>query len=355
MSVPTFVVGTGRCGSTMLSNMLREHPKVLSISEFFPGVTDFRRTCLAQALSPQPINGPQFREMIAGIKPLVSQVLRHRVELPEFLYPVDNPQAHYSRASGVPPILVTMLPHLTADHDRLFDVLADEVNGWPLARIGEHYMRLFGWLARHFDKQLWVERSGGFLFLVEHFRVMFPDARFVHVIRDGRDAALSMREHQGFRLAYATITIEDALGVDPHISADRSHIDRVPEDLRPFLPECFDAEAFRIHRLPLTSVGGIWAQQVVDGLATLRTLSPECLLTLRYEDFFADPKGRLDALAAFLGEEFVDEEWSARCAGTVRPPRSTWRDLADEEACDLTEACHPGFAALREAGIDYEF
>ena len=34
MSTPTFVVGTGRCGSTMLSNMLREHPKVLSLSEF---------------------------------------------------------------------------------------------------------------------------------------------------------------------------------------------------------------------------------------------------------------------------------------------------------------------------------
>jgi hypothetical protein len=31
----TFVVGTGRCGSTMLSAMLREHPDVLSMSEFF--------------------------------------------------------------------------------------------------------------------------------------------------------------------------------------------------------------------------------------------------------------------------------------------------------------------------------
>lgn len=43
VSVPTFVVGTGRCGSTMLSNMLRQHPRVLSLSEFYASVVDFGR------------------------------------------------------------------------------------------------------------------------------------------------------------------------------------------------------------------------------------------------------------------------------------------------------------------------
>src|ERR1700753_1075828 len=76
MGVPTFVVGTGRCGSTMLSNVLREHPKVLSLSEFFPGITDSRRACVAQALSSTPIDGPHFWEIVAGIKALGSHVLR---------------------------------------------------------------------------------------------------------------------------------------------------------------------------------------------------------------------------------------------------------------------------------------
>jgi hypothetical protein len=34
------IIGTGRCGSTMLSHMLHLHPRVLSLSEFwnlFPG------------------------------------------------------------------------------------------------------------------------------------------------------------------------------------------------------------------------------------------------------------------------------------------------------------------------------
>jgi putative sulfotransferase len=338
----------------MLSNMLREHPKVLSLSEFFPGVTDFRRSGLAQALSPRPIDGPQFWEFVGGIKPLMTQILRHRLELPEILYPVDSSRARFSRETGVPGILATTLPHLTDDHDRLFDALAVEVNSWSSARIGEHYARLFGWLARHFGRQLWVERSGGFLLVVEHFRTMFPDARFIHVVRDGRDAALSMREHLGFRISYAMITIEDALGVDPFNSADRSRIDLVPQDLRPFLPECFDAEEFRMHRLPLAEVAGIWAQQIMDGLPILRDLPPDRLLTLRYEDFFIDPRGRLDVLSAFLGEEFVDVEWSARCAATVRKPRSTWRALPADEGRALTDACRPGFEVLEASGIHYD-
>ena len=86
----------------------------------------------------------------------------------------------------------------------------------------------------------------------------------------------------------------------------------------------------------------------------LRALPADRLLTLRYEDFFVDPKQQLDTLAAFLGDEFVDEAWSTRCAATVRKPRSTWRDLPEETARALTEACRPGFEQLRAAGVHYE-
>ena len=51
MSTPTFIVGTGRCGSTMLSNMLREHPKVLSLSEFLPSLLTFQTLTRLSALN----------------------------------------------------------------------------------------------------------------------------------------------------------------------------------------------------------------------------------------------------------------------------------------------------------------
>jgi putative sulfotransferase len=354
MSAPTFIVGTARCGSTMLSNMLREHPRVLSLSEFFSFVSDFDRARLAQILSHAPIDGRGFWEFVAATTPLLSLALRHRIESAESIYPCDSPAARFSRRTGVPAILHATLPHLTEDHDRLFDILRDEVCAWPQARMGEHYARLFGWLAEHFDKRLWVERSGGWLFAAEGFLSMFPQARFVHIVRDGRDASLSMQQHLGFRLTYVMMSLEDHLGVNPLLSADRSRLARVPADLRPFLPEAFDAEAFRAFRLPLAFFGELWSQWVADGLKGLRPLPADRLLTLRYEDFFVDPKRQLHLLASFLGEDFVDGDWSDRCAAAVRRPRATWRDLAEDESSALTVACRPGFEHLEAVGVRYE-
>ena len=352
MSVPTFVVGTGRCGSTMLSNMLREHPHVLSLSEFYGVVTDGSRT--AEPFTSEPMDGRRFWSIVAAITPFYSLQVRHRIKCDELLYPCDAPDARFSSQTGVPAILMTTLPHLTKDHDRLFEFLQDEVNKWPRAAISEQYKHLFGWLADHFGKRLWVERSGASLGMTEQLLAMFPDARFVHITRDGRDAALSMQEHRGFRLAFVMMSLAEVLGVDPLESADRTHIARVPEHLRPLLPERFDADAFRAFHVPLRFCGAIWAQHIENGLKLLSVLPADRLLTLRYEDFFVDAKKQLDTFTAFLGDEFVDGGWSARCAATVRKPKATWRDLPEAEAHALTEACRPGFERLRAAGVYYD-
>jgi hypothetical protein len=353
MSVPTFIVGTGRCGSTMLSNMLRDHPRVLSLSEFFAWVVDYG-TRIPETFSSRPIDGRRLWALVAAVMPLNRFVYRHRVPCAEALYPFDAPAACFSSQTGVPAILVTTLPHLTDDHDRLFDVLQDEVNQWPTATLSEHYKHLFGWLAEHFGKRLWVERSGGALNMIEHLLPTFADARLIHVTRDGRDAAMSMQGHLGFRIYFVMSLLGQYLGVDPLKSADRTQLDRVPAELRPFLPEHFDADAFRAFRIPLLLCAGFWTQQIENGLKLLSTLPADRLLTLRYEDFFVDPEQQLDALTAFLGDDFVDDAWATRCAATVHRPRSSWRDLPEETARALTQACRPGFEQLCAAGVHYD-
>jgi fatty acid desaturase len=73
---PLFVVGTGRCGSTMLSDLLREHDRVLSLSEFFCFTTDFGGR-IAQAFSPEPVDSAQLWEIIAGARQHALTVLNH--------------------------------------------------------------------------------------------------------------------------------------------------------------------------------------------------------------------------------------------------------------------------------------
>lgn len=140
MSTPNFVVGTGRCGSTMLSNMLRDHPKVLSLSEIFALIYD----PAAPAILPlEPMDGRQFWAVVAGLGPFVRFMLQHGLGKPELLYSFDAPSARFSAQTGVPAILLTALPHLTEDHEALFDVLQVEVTTWPSAPVGEQYRRLF--------------------------------------------------------------------------------------------------------------------------------------------------------------------------------------------------------------------
>jgi hypothetical protein len=55
-----FIVGTGRCGSTLLSQMLAEHPAVLSLFELFNGIDAARR------FAPEPISGEELRRADRG-------------------------------------------------------------------------------------------------------------------------------------------------------------------------------------------------------------------------------------------------------------------------------------------------
>lgn len=306
-----------------------------------------------EPFSTELMDGKRFWSILSAAPRYFSFMLRHGLNFPELLYPTDNPTARFSSQTGVPGILLTTLPHLTEDHDALFDALAEEVCRSPQMTIGVHYRRLFDRLAEHFGKRQWVERSGALLW-VDDLQSLFPDARFVHIVRDGRDVALSMQEHNSYRLGLAWQKIEASLGVHPFCDPDRTHLDRLPTELRPFLPERFDRDAFQAFRMPLAACGAYWGFQLDGGLKHFSALPSDRLLNLRYEDFFTDAKRQLDTLAGFMGDEFIDEDWSAHCAATVRPPRSTWRDLPDEDAQVLTEACRPGFEQLRAAGLVYE-
>ncbi|WP_437872387.1 SDR family oxidoreductase [Sorangium sp. So ce363] len=227
----------------------------------------------------------------------------------------------------------------------------------PLVELCQWYFQVleetqvFGFLAHRFGKRAWVERSGGSLRLVRRLIKNFPDARFVHLVRDGRTCAISMSRHLGFRMALIAVQLTEILGVDPWESRDRAYVDDVPEELLPFLPERFDREAFLRYETPLPLCGHYWSGEIVTGLDELSGVAPGRLLTLRYEDFGQAPRPTIARLMEFIGVD-VDDVWIERMAGIVRPARSRFSELAPGERRALMEACQPGFAALAELYSD---
>ena len=341
---PLFIVGTGRCGSTLLSELVRAHPRLLSVSEFFSTATDLGGR-IAACFPEHPVEAAELWRLVGGPAPRLGAMLRHDVAMDEVLY--RREQSRFSPELGVPAILHVTLPHLTSQPDAIFDELAQLVAALPRGSAGEFYERLFGRLAERFGHDRWVERSGGSLRLIRRLCAAFPGARFVHLVRDGRNCAISMSRHLGFRMALVSMALTEILGVDPWESADRTFESDLSDELAAFLPERFDPAAFLAYSTPLPLCGHYWSGEILAGLAELAEVAPERRLTLRYEDFLAAPRLTIARLFEFL-EAPAEAAWLDRAAATVRPARSQWTALPERDRQALHDACGPGFAALGE-------
>ncbi len=342
---PVFVVGTGRCGSTLLSRFLRRHPAILSLSELFVFATDLGRR-ITGTFPDQPIDGAGLWRILGAAHPMQTLMLRQDVMMEEALYRPALGR-RFGKAEGIPAIAATALPHLSDDPDALYDRIAGIVRGFGAGAAGELYSALFDRLREDAGARLWVERSGGSLRLVRRLRQHFPDARFVHIIRDGRDTAISMSRHAGFRMALLHAQLTEILGVDPYESADRTWAGDLPDDLECYLPERFDAERFRSERAALPLCGYYWSGEIAAGLRELADLPPDRLLTLQYEDLLAAPEPVLERFFRFLlqGDEPGD---LSRFASEVKPPRSDWRSLPERESAALDRACQAGTEAVAD-------
>lgn len=347
---PVFIVGTGRCGSTMLSNMVRSHNAILSVSEFLVSVTDLGGRIPQAFPEGRWMSAQEAWEVIAGLHPRQTLMLRHGIEMDEMLYPLA-PTSRFSRESGVPAILLTTLPHLTADHDALFEELREYVMTFGPDLAIRQYERVLEWLTIRFGKKVWVERSGGSLRAVPRLAKSFPEARFIHIVRDGRDCAISMSKHTGFRMMMACTIMSQTLGYDPFDTDRRKGVEELPDQLFRLLPENFSAEAFHQLDAPAILFGYYWSGEMMRGLNTLSGLSPDRVLTIRFEDILDRPEPVLRRLIEFIDPSFADEDWIQSAAAVIRPVRSSWRRLPAAEQVALTDACRPGFQALADHGL----
>lgn len=345
---PVVVVGTGRCGSTLLSSMMRAHPEVLSISELFSFITDLGGR-VPPVFPPGLVDGEHFWRIMATAYPRQNLLLRHGLRMGEVIYPFGR--GRHGLSDGVPAVQMAMLPHLDDDPDALFDELAPAMRARGPATMADHYRSMFATLMRRYGRRTWVERSGGTLRIVQRLVDAFPEARFVHLVRDGRDTAISMSRHIGFRMALVGYQLLEMLGVDPWESDDRSEADDLEDDLAALLPECFTAEAFERYDLSPSLCGHYWSGEIARGLQVLGALPPDRVLTLRYEDLLAEPAASVQRLGEALGLGTVDPGWRDAAVAMIGRGRSDWRALPPRARRELEDACAPGLAALAQHGL----
>lgn len=340
---PAFVVSTGRCGSTLLSRMLRLHPEILSLSEFFG-------LLLTGPFPPGELTGAAYWELLSTPHPFVTTAYRAGAPVEEFLYR-PAPGGRFSADTGIPPILVTPLPHLTGQPEQLYDEIARFTRQLSPASAAVQHQRLFRWLRQRAGARVWVERSGYSLRYLPELIGLFPGARFVHLYRDGRECAYSMSRSGAFRLGTLWLRLQEALGVNPYLEEVPDSV-TVPAELAPLMPGSFDLAAFEAIELPPGDFARTWSEQVLAGLDALTAVPPDRLLQVSYETLTADPAGTLTRLAGFLGPLAVPRSWLEQAGGLVsqRPPR--WLSLPPGEREQLTRACEPAMARLypQEAG-----
>lgn len=333
MTAPTFIVSTGRCGSTMLSNMVRMHPDLLSVSEFFTSLT-------SKAFRGKTMTGEAVFQRLNTLSPSGRALLANGLFVEEFLYPL-GPDARY-RPEEVPPVMCATLPHLTDDHERLWDRLAGALRSRGEASLAAHYRFTFEWLAERFGKKAWVERSGASLLFVPELDRLFAGARFVHVHRDGRDTAMSMHKHHFFRLRIQAAEVMRKVGLDPFHPANWL-------GTSPWMPfferwrfRFFSADRYRRTRIRLTSAGWFWSRMIERGSAYLEALPRDRVLALRFESILESPKKEMSRFIDFVGPEFSDARWleEIRALPRRRPPNRA--RLSPEEHARLAAACKPG-------------
>jgi hypothetical protein len=148
---PIFIVGTGRCGSTAFHHVLGVHPQTMWLSGFaeeFPTHPEWNRWAVSA------MNNPLLRRLFGS-----------RIK------PGENYGFWYSHAYGF------------AEPGR--DMVADDVT----PRVRRQLHKVFGQMLSQRRNRILIKLTGWGR--IGYLNEIFPDAKFIHIVRDGRAVASS--------------------------------------------------------------------------------------------------------------------------------------------------------------------
>jgi hypothetical protein len=173
---------------------------------------------------------------------------------------------------------------------------------------------------RHFDRPIFLSKWPGHSLRIDWTAAGLPDARFIHMVRDGRAVANSiLRECKkaGYHWSY------------------------MGREIWPELESMGWPEYS----------GALWSRITLTCAAALERVAPERVHTVRYEDFMGDAQGILDGIATFCGIEFGAVH---RAAAPVLVDRNArWRsEMTPAEQAAMMAGASQGLIELGYADQD---
>ena len=275
---PIIIVGTGRCGSTMLHRLLAKHPNVMWLSGFcdrFPTRPAWNRRAVSA------MGNPLLRHVLGGkIQP--SECYRfwakHAYGFPEPCRDLVRTDVTTRVKKQVRGVLESML---TPKRSRLLI----KITGWP--RIG---------------------------FLNE----IFEDAKFIHIVRDGRAVANSLLHVSFWRGWYG------------------------PQGWRAGLLSPEDQATWESYDRSFTALAGLeWKIQMRAMAAARRDLDPKLFFEVKYEALCDQPMETCRQILDFTELPITAEFERQAQAAPIKATSNRWRD-------DLT----PGQQAILDDLLD---
>lgn len=259
-SRPIFIFGCPRSGTTLLSLALHAHPRVA-----IPPETRF------------------LLEVFRGHRSFGD--LRERENRRDLAHSIVRRRDTKFRDLG-----------LSRPQTRRAIVAAPPTVGSAIGTVFRHYAESAG-------KERWGSKYPTYFRNVDVILTLFPDAQFVHVVRDGRDSVASLSGMGWWRQG-------------------------------------------------TVAAMAMWVHAIDCGRRAERRLPSDAYLQIRYEDLVTEPRPELERLCAFLGEDFDDAMLEPHLVASALPQRERDKWHANTEKQLSSERVGTFADALSQREID---
>jgi Sulfotransferase family len=262
---PIFVVGCHRSGTTVLYEALAKHPDLVFLSN-------------ASALLPRI--------------PILSNAVAD-------LFGLDEVEQERFLKDGIP-----FTPATPSEAIRIWELYAPEGGDYCLdehfsnPKMEEYLIHTIKKHLKYFNKTRFINKNPDNSVRMRYLNKLFPDAKFINIIRDGRAVCSSLmkvreiaEEFFGSEHRHATS------GVKVKAWAD--------------IEETWKTD-------PASSIGLLWKEVVETIERDKEAISPERYLELRFEDFVTEPFNYLEKMV-----HFCDLGWDAKAESAIREASKT--------------------------------